>query len=50
MQRHAAVFRIQDLLEEGVKKVNDVCAKFASVRNEDQSLDFNTNLEETLEL
>jgi succinate dehydrogenase (ubiquinone) flavoprotein subunit len=50
MQSHAAVFRDQSNLEAGCKKVMDVCASFADVGVTDRSLNFNTDLIETLEL
>merc|ERR1719152_405864 len=50
MQSHAAVFREQSNLEEGCKKVIEVCKSFADVGVTDRSLVWNTDLIETLEL
>jgi len=50
MQRHAAVFRKQDLLEEGCTKVRDIAHLFKDVGIQDRGLSFNTDLIETLEL
>jgi succinate dehydrogenase (ubiquinone) flavoprotein subunit len=50
MQAHAAVFRIQDKLEEGCKKINDVCKSSDDVGITDRSMIWNTDLVETLEL
>lgn len=50
MQTNAAVFRIQDKLEEGCKKIDEVCASMAEVGISDRSMIWNTDLVETLEL
>ena len=50
MQEHAAVYRTKDVMKEGVKKVDDVLAKFKDVGNTDRSLVWNTDLVECLEL
>jgi len=50
MQGHAAVFRVQHLLEEGCEKVTEVCKSFSDVGITDRSLIWNTDLIETLEL
>jgi succinate dehydrogenase (ubiquinone) flavoprotein subunit len=50
MQSHAAVYRTQDSLVEGVKKVDAVVQSFKDVRTSDRSLIWNTDLVETLEL
>ena len=50
MQAHAAVFRTQETLEEGVRQVRDIHASFADVRVSDRSLVWNSDLVETLEL
>jgi succinate dehydrogenase (ubiquinone) flavoprotein subunit len=50
MQQHAAVFRIQDKLEEGCVKVEQVCKRMEDVGIADRSLIWNTDLVETLEL
>lgn len=51
MQKHAAVFREQSLLEEGVKLIDETYQQFVEdVRVDDTSDIFNTNLFETLEL
>jgi succinate dehydrogenase / fumarate reductase flavoprotein subunit len=50
MQAHAAVFRTGESLDEGVRKLGEVVASFASVSVSDRSLIWNTDLIETLEL
>lgn len=50
MQDHAAVFRRQDLLEEGVSKMMNINDQFKSIGITDRSLTFNTDLIEALEL
>ncbi len=50
MQAHAAVFRTGESLDEGVRKLEEVVASFASVNVSDRSLIWNTDLIETLEL
>ncbi len=50
MQKHAAVFRTGDSLEEGVNKMRGICDQFDDVRVDDQNLIWNTDLIETLEL
>ncbi|MGZ8951465.1 MAG: succinate dehydrogenase flavoprotein subunit [Methylobacter sp.] len=50
MQAKAAVFRTGSTLAEGIKQMADVRNTFADVRVTDQSLIWNTDLVETLEL
>jgi succinate dehydrogenase (ubiquinone) flavoprotein subunit len=50
MQAHAAVYRTQDSLAEGCKKVDAVVDSFKDVGTTDRSLIWNTDLIETLEL
>ncbi|CAG1020371.1 succinate dehydrogenase (ubiquinone) flavoprotein subunit [Patescibacteria group bacterium] len=50
MQNHAAVFRTQRTLNEGIKHIEDVKNSFADVKVSDKSLIWNTDLVETLEL
>ncbi|MEQ9116310.1 MAG: succinate dehydrogenase flavoprotein subunit [Rickettsiales bacterium] len=50
MQAHAAVFRDEKTLKEGVKKIDQVRKSFDEVRIEDKSLIWNSDLVETLEL
>jgi succinate dehydrogenase / fumarate reductase flavoprotein subunit len=50
MQTHAAVFRTGESLDEGVRKLSEVCNSFADVGVSDRSLIWNTDLIETLEL
>jgi succinate dehydrogenase (ubiquinone) flavoprotein subunit len=50
MQAHAAVYRTQESLEEGCKKVDATVQSFKDVGVTDRSLIWNTNLIETLEL
>ncbi|KAJ2129241.1 succinate dehydrogenase flavoprotein subunit, partial [Coemansia sp. RSA 921] len=50
MQNHAAVFRTQNVMEEGVKMMDDVSKLYGQVRVSDRSLIWNSDLIETLEL
>jgi succinate dehydrogenase / fumarate reductase flavoprotein subunit len=50
MQAHAAVFRTQESLQEGVDELEKVFASFADVGVSDRGLVWNTDLVETLEL
>jgi len=50
MQTHAAVFRTEKTLQEGVKKMDDIVAEFADVKVSDRGLVWNTDLAETWEL
>ena len=50
MQNHAAVFRTQESLDEGVEKLSEVFEQFKDVKVADRSLVWNTDLIETLEL
>ncbi|MDH3387781.1 MAG: FAD-binding protein, partial [Gammaproteobacteria bacterium] len=50
MQKHAAVFRTGDSLQEGVDKMNAIFDSFDDVGVNDRSLIWNTDLVETLEL
>ncbi len=50
MQKHAAVFRTGETLQEGVDLMKDVFASFKDVGLSDRSMQWNTDLVETLEL
>jgi succinate dehydrogenase / fumarate reductase flavoprotein subunit len=50
MQAHCAVFRTDELLQEGVTKLAETYKKLTDVRVTDRSLIWNTDLIETLEL
>jgi succinate dehydrogenase / fumarate reductase flavoprotein subunit len=50
MQNHAAVFRTQETLAQGVKKMSEVYDSFKDVKVSDRGLIFNSDLLETLEL
>lgn len=50
MQKHAAVFRVGPLLEEGLNKMMNICSSFNDIQITDKSLIWNTDLLETLEL
>ncbi|KAJ1914439.1 succinate dehydrogenase flavoprotein subunit [Mycoemilia scoparia] len=50
MQNHAAVFRTQDVMDEGCKMLTDISKSFSDVKVSDRSLIWNTDLIETLEL
>ncbi|MCA0393864.1 MAG: succinate dehydrogenase flavoprotein subunit [Proteobacteria bacterium] len=50
MQAHAAVFRTEETLAEGVKQIYEIRDSFADVKVSDRSLVWNSDLIETLEL
>ena len=50
MQKHAAVFRSTNSMDEGVKKIETVTKSMDSITIKDRSLIFNTDLVEALEL
>ncbi len=50
MQTHAAVFRTGETLQAGVEKMDKIYAEFEDVKTTDRSLQWNTDLVETLEL
>lgn len=50
MQRHAAVFRRQDLLEEGVRQVQEISEMYPDIKLSDRGNVWNTDLIEALEL
>lgn len=50
MQKHAAVFRTGDSMQEGVAKMNEIYASFNDVSVKDRSLVWNSDLMETFEL
>lgn len=50
MQKHAAVFRTQEILEEGCEKVSAIVEKLPNLKISDRSLIWNTDLIEALEL
>lgn len=50
MQKHAAVFRTEDSLAEGVTKIDEVFEKSKDRKNTDRSLVWNSDLVESLEL
>ena len=50
MQKHAAVFRSNSSMEEGVQKVNTISKGMSSIGIKDRSMIFNTDLVEALEL
>ena len=50
MQRHAAVFRKQDLLEEGCKKLDEISETYQHIGISDRGNIWNTDLIEALEL
>ena len=50
MQKHAAVFRTQSLLDEGVEKVQKISEMFPDVKLSDRGNVWNTDLIETMEL
>lgn len=50
MQKHAAVFRIQSLLEEGCRKLDTICSTYKDIGIKDRGLIWNSDLVEALEL
>ncbi|KAK7873941.1 hypothetical protein R5R35_012952 [Gryllus longicercus] len=50
MQTHAAVFRTAETLQEGCKKISDIYKKMSDLKVSDNSLVWNSDLVETLEL
>jgi succinate dehydrogenase / fumarate reductase flavoprotein subunit len=50
MQKHAAVFRSNESLQEGVQKIDKISLDMKNVSIKDKSLIFNTDLIESLEL
>ncbi len=50
MQKHAAVFRTGETLEEGLQQIRDAHQAFRDIQVSDRSLVWNTDLVETLEL
>ena len=49
MQKHAGVFRNNESLKEGVKKINNIYKKFKNISISDKSKIFNTEFTELLE-
>ncbi len=50
MQNFCAVFRTEEVMQEGIGKIRQVCERFADVKVTDRSMIWNTDLVETLEL
>ncbi len=50
MQNYCAVFRTEEVMQEGIEKMAQVCQRFSDVRVTDRSMIWNTDLVETLEL
>ena len=50
MQNNCAVFRTEEVMQEGVDKMAKVCERFSDVSVKDRSMIWNSNLVETLEL
>jgi succinate dehydrogenase (ubiquinone) flavoprotein subunit len=50
MQTDVSVFRTQESLDEGVRRINEVDQTFADVGTKDRSMIWNSDLVETLEL
>lgn len=50
MQKHAAVFRTGDSMQEGIAKMNDIYTSFNDVSVKDRGLIWNSDLMETFEL
>lgn len=50
MQNHAAVFRTQEVLDEGIKLIDQARAEYGNIKITDRSLIWNSDLVESLEL
>lgn len=50
MQNHAAVFRIQEVLDEGIEMIDQARKEYADIQVNDRSLIWNSDLVEALEL
>ncbi len=50
MQAHAAVFRTEEILTEGIEKMREIFASFEDLKIEDRGLIWNSDLVEALEL
>ena len=50
MQTHAAVFRIESSMRDGIKKVNDALNMYNDIGITDRGLVWNTDLIEAIEL
>ena len=50
MQNYCAVFRTEEVMQEGIDRIGQVCKRFADVKVTDRSMIWNTDLAETLEL
>ena len=50
MQKHAAVFRTQDLLDEGVRIVDEISEEYPDLKVTDRGNVWNTDLVEAMEL
>ena len=50
MQRHAAVFRKEDLLQEGIVKLDEISEQYKHIKISDRGNIWNTDLVEALEL
>ncbi|KAG5865582.1 hypothetical protein JTB14_000975 [Gonioctena quinquepunctata] len=50
MQKHAGVFRNQEILEEGCKQVSELYQELGDIKVSDKGMIWNTDLVEALEL
>ncbi len=50
MQNYCAVFRTEEVMQEGIDAMGQICKRFSDVRVTDRSMIWNTDLVETLEL
>uniref|UniRef100_A0A6P7G623 succinate dehydrogenase n=1 Tax=Diabrotica virgifera virgifera TaxID=50390 RepID=A0A6P7G623_DIAVI len=50
MQKHAGVFRTQEILEEGCKRVSELYCELENIKVKDKGMIWNTDLVEALEL
>ena len=50
MQKHAAVFRVEETLKEGVEKLKEIYSRKDDIRIKDRGLVWNSDLIEGLEL
>lgn len=50
MQNNCAVFRTEEVMQEGVENIAEICNRFADIKVSDRSMVWNSDLVETLEL
>ncbi len=50
MQNNCAVFRTEEVMQEGIDRMTEICSQFSDVKVTDRSMIWNSDLVETLEL